>query len=116
MTEQKRLKSVLFVDFDNIYLGLRQLDEDAAEQFASNPAHWLKWLEEGMPGMTGPEELQGRGRDILIRQCYLNPRGFQQYRPYFTRSAFSVAGCPSLTSQIGPMSEDSVAGLAHSFR
>ena len=99
MTEQKRLKSALFVDFDNIYLGLRQLDEDAAEQFASNPAHWLKWLEEGMPGMTGPEELLHRKRDILIRQCYLNPRGFQQYRPYFTRSAFSVVDCPSLTSQ-----------------
>ena len=99
MTEQKRLKSALFVDFDNIYLGLRQLDEDAAEQFASNPAHWLKWLEEGMPGMTGPEEMQHRQRDILIRQCYLNPRGFQQYRPYFTRSAFSVVDCPSLTSQ-----------------
>ncbi len=99
MTEQKRLKSALFVDFDNIYLGLRQLDEDAAEQFASNPAHWLKWLEEGMPGLTGPEELQGRERDILIRQCYLNPRGFQQYRPYFTRSAFAVVDCPSLTSQ-----------------
>ena len=99
MTEYKRLKSALFVDFDNIYLGLRQLDEDAAEQFASNPAHWLKWLEDGMPGMDGPEELQQRQRDILIRQCYLNPRGFQQYRPYFTRSAFSVVDCPSLTSQ-----------------
>jgi len=99
MTEQKRLKSALFVDFDNIYLGLRQLDEDAAEQFASNPTHWLQWLEEGMPGMNGTEELQGRKRDILIRQCYLNPRGFQQYRPYFTRSAFSVVDCPSLTSQ-----------------
>ncbi len=99
MTEQKRLKSALFVDFDNIYLGLRQLDEDAAEQFASNPAHWLKWLAEGMPGLSGPEELQNRQRDILIRQCYLNPRGFQQYRPFFTRSAFSVVDCPSLTSQ-----------------
>ncbi len=99
MTEQKRLKSALFVDFDNIYLGLRQLDEDAAEQFASNPAHWLKWLEEGMPGMNGPEGFQQQQRDILIRQCYLNPRGFQQYRPYFTRSAFSVVDCPSLTSQ-----------------
>jgi hypothetical protein len=99
MTENKRLKSALFVDFDNIYLGLRQLDEDAAEQFASNPAHWLKWLEEGMPGLTGPEEFQHHQRDILIRQCYLNPRGFQQYRPYFTRSAFSVVDCPSLTSQ-----------------
>jgi hypothetical protein len=98
MTEQKRLKSALFVDFDNIYLGLRQLDEDAAEKFASNPAHWLKWLEEGMPGLADQGKTSEK-RDILIRQCYLNPRGFQQYRPYFTRSAFSVVDCPSLTSQ-----------------
>jgi len=74
MTEQKRLKSALFVDFDNIYLGLRQLDEDAAEQFASNPAHWLKWLEEGMPGMNGPENLQGQKRDILILGSAISTR------------------------------------------
>ena len=97
-TEQKHLKSALFVDFDNIYLGLRQLDEDAAEQFASNPAHWLKWMEDGMPGLVEEGQTDEK-RDILIRQCYLNPRGFQQYRPYFTRSAFSVVDCPSLTSQ-----------------
>ena len=99
MTEQNRLKSALYVDFDNIYLGLRQLDEEAAEQFASNPSHWLKWLEEGMPGLTGAGSDPQPKRDILIRQCYLNPRGFQQYRPYFTRSSFSVVDCPSLTSQ-----------------
>jgi len=99
MTEKKRLKSALFVDFDNIYLGLRQLDEDAAEQFAANPAHWLAWLEEGMPGMPEEQVQASAQRDILIRKCYLNPRDFQRYRPFFTRSAFSVVDCPSLTSQ-----------------
>ena len=99
MTEKSRLKSALFVDFDNIYLGLRQLDEDAAEQFAANPAHWLKWLEEGMPGMPEGKGQASAERDILIRKCYLNPRDFQRYRPFFTRSAFSVVDCPSLTSQ-----------------
>ncbi len=99
MNETKRLKSALFVDFDNIYLGLRQLDEEAAEQFAANPAHWLQWLEEGMPGMPDEKAQAGAHRDILIRKCYLNPRDFQSYRPFFTRSAFSVVDCPSLTSQ-----------------
>jgi len=99
MAEKKRLKSALFVDFDNIYLGLRQLDEDAAEQFAANPAHWLAWLEEGMPGMPEGQGQASAQRDILIRKCYLNPRDFQRYRPFFTRSAFSVVDCPSLTSQ-----------------
>ncbi len=97
------LKSALFIDFDNIYLGLRQLDEYAAEVFASKPNLWLKWLEEGMPGMEtagggSPLPPQPR-REILIRRCYLNPRDFHRYRPYFTRSAFSVVDCPSLTSQ-----------------
>lgn len=96
------LKSALFIDFDNIYLGLRQLDEYAAEVFASKPSTWLKWLENGMPGFenagggTTPPQPQ---RDILIRRSYLNPRDFHRFRPYFTRSAFSTVDCPSLTSQ-----------------
>ncbi|NOZ70770.1 MAG: NYN domain-containing protein [Chloroflexi bacterium] len=101
-TQHPPLKAALFVDFDNIYLGLRQLDEYAAEVFASKPADWLKWLEDGMPGLEGnngaPHALQPK-RNILIRRCYLNPRDFHRYRPYFTRSAFSVVDCPSLTSQ-----------------
>jgi hypothetical protein len=42
---------------------------------------------------------------VLIRQCYLNPRSFHQFRPYFTRSAFSVIDCPPLTLQ-GKTSSD----------
>ncbi len=99
MNNPKRLKTALFVDFDNIYLGLRQLDEDAAEQFASNPASWLTWLIQGMPGMPEGHAQVNIQRDILIRKCYLNPRDFQRYRPFFTRTAFSVVDCPSLTSQ-----------------
>lgn len=98
--QPQKLKTALFVDFDNIYLGLKQLDETAAERFASDPARWLAWMERGMP--TGEETHAGGEpleRRLLIRRCYLNPRDFSRYRPNFTRGAFNVIDCPSLTQQ-----------------
>ena len=91
------VRSALFVDFDNIYLGLQREDPNAAEQFATNPSHWLHWLQESLP--LDSEELGGRQkRKILFRRCYLNPSQFGRFRPYFTRSAFEVVDCPPLTS------------------
>ncbi len=97
------IKSALFVDFDNIYIGLSKTDPLAAERFASDPARWLSWLERGGPGT--PDALasrngdqQARRRTVLIRRCYPNPdAGFRRYRSYFTSSAFSVIDCPTLT-------------------
>lgn len=93
------VKSALFVDFDNIYIGLSKTDPLAAERFASDPARWLAWLEQGLPAIPG-ETSPGsqRRRSILIRRCYPNPdAGFRRYRSFFTSSAFSVIDCPSLT-------------------
>lgn len=95
------VKSALFVDFDNIYIGLSKTDPLAAERFASDPARWLAWLEKGLPAIPG-ETSQDLGlhrqRSILIRRCYPNPdAGFRRYRSFFTSSAFSVIDCPSLT-------------------
>jgi hypothetical protein len=91
------VRSALFVDFDNIYLGLQREDPNAAEQFATNPSHWLQWLQESLS--LDIEELGGRQkRKILSRRCYLNPSQFGRFRPYFTRSAFEVVDCPPLTS------------------
>ena len=93
------VKSALFVDFDNIYIGLSKTDPLAAERFASDPARWLAWLEKGLPGI--PPDSGGsplRRRSILIRRCYPNPdAGFRRYRSFFTSAAFSVIDCPSLT-------------------
>ena len=36
----RRLRCALFVDFDNVYIGLQRLDPSAAEAFASAPTHW----------------------------------------------------------------------------
>jgi NYN domain len=91
------VRSALFVDFDNIYLGLQREDPTAAEQFATNPSLWLHWLQESLP--IDSEDSAGRQkRKILFRRCYLNPSQFGRFRPYFTRSAFEVVDCPPLTS------------------
>ena len=92
------LKSALFVDFDNIYIGLGKNDPAAAERFAADPARWLAWLEEGLPARSSSPYDPPRRRSILIRRCYPNPdAGFRRYRSFFTSSAFSVTDCPTLT-------------------
>jgi hypothetical protein len=90
------LRSALFVDFDNIYLGLHREDPAAAEQFATYPSRWLLWLQDQLPLPLADSD--GRKRKILLRRCYLNPSQFGRFRPYFTRSAFEVVDCPPLTS------------------
>ncbi len=85
------VRSALFVDFDNIYLGLQNEDPRAAEQFATHPGRWLRWLQDDMP-TDSPLP-----RKILSRRCYLNPSQFSRFRPYFIRSAFEVVDCPPLT-------------------
>jgi hypothetical protein len=89
----RRLRCALFVDFDNVYIGLQRLDPVAAEAFASAPAHWLTALE------TGNDADGDFSRRFLVRACYLNPSVFSQFRPNFTRAGFSVVDCPSLTQQ-----------------
>ncbi len=89
----RRFRTALFVDFDNVYIGLQRLDPVAAEAFATNPAHWLSELESA-------SDSEGEfTRRFLVRACYLNPSRFSQFRPNFTRAGFQVVDCPSLTQQ-----------------
>jgi len=89
----RQLRCALFVDFDNVYIGLQRLDPRAADAFAGSPAHWLAALE------TGSDADGEFTRRFLVRSCYLNPSTFSQFRPNFTRAGFSVVDCPSLTQQ-----------------
>ncbi|WP_225753915.1 NYN domain-containing protein [Actinotalea sp. Marseille-Q4924] len=89
----RRLRCALFVDFDNVYIGLQRLDPTAAEAFATHPGHWLSGLE------SGTDDDGDFTRRFLVRACYLNPSVFSQFRPNFTRAGFSVVDCPSLTQQ-----------------
>lgn len=93
----QHVRSALFVDFDNIFINLQQIDNRYAVEFASSPDNWLRWLETEMPSVNLDNE--HTTRRILIRRCYLNPNAFSSYRPYFIRSAFEVVDCPPLTSR-----------------
>jgi len=92
MNGDKPLRSALFLDFDNIYLGLRKLDEEAADAFAKTPENWLTWLE---GGLDAPSVLSRR---FLIRNVYLNPAPFGMFRGIYIRAGFRTIDCPPLTS------------------
>lgn len=90
------MKSALFVDFDNIYSGLRQLDQATADRFARAPTEWVSWM---VNSLTLPEHVTGAAkRRILVRRCYLNPQAYQRFRPYFNLAGFEIIDCPALTS------------------
>jgi len=89
----RRLRSALFVDFDNVYLGLQRIDPEAAELFATEPGQWLDRLEHGVDADGAFQ------RRFLVRLCYLNPAPFSRFRPNFLRAGFRVIDCPSLTQQ-----------------
>lgn len=93
----RSLRSALFVDFDNIFIRLSELDMNIAKSFATRPIDWIAWLENSLPSYGGIET--GVKRNILVRRCYLNPKSFGNYRPYFIRGAFETVDCPSLTTQ-----------------
>jgi hypothetical protein len=91
------MKSALFVDFDNVYSGLRRLDQETADQFARNPTIWMNWLIKSleMPEPAAP----GAKRRVLVRRCYLNPQAYQRFRPSFNLAGFEIIDCPALTSE-----------------
>lgn len=91
------MKSALFVDFDNVYSGLRRLDPAMAERFAQKPQSWMQWLVSslGLPEHA-PEHARRR---VLVRRCYLNPQVYQRFRPSFNLAGFEIIDCPSLTSE-----------------
>ena len=101
------IKTALFIDFDNILLGLRNYSKEAALQFAREPHRWLAWIERGMPNS---EENGATGmllpRSVLLRHCYANPLTIDKFRSYFIRSAFSVIDCPTITGEPNKNSAD----------
>lgn len=91
------MKSALFVDFDNVYSGLRQLDPTCADRFARHPAQWMEWL---ISSLELPEHApKDAKRRVLVRRCYLNPQAYQRFRPSFNLAGFEIVDCPALTSE-----------------
>ncbi len=91
------MKTALFVDFDNVYSGLRQLDPACADRFARRPGDWMNWL---TSSLALPEHApEGARRRVLVRRCYLNPQAYQRFRPSFNLAGFEIVDCPALTSE-----------------
>lgn len=87
-------RAAIFVDFDNVYTGLKMLEPAAAERFATDPGHWITAIAEAADGIEGRTRMR-----FLIRNCYLNPAIYSKYRSFWTRAGFRVIDCPSLTQQ-----------------
>lgn len=91
------MKSAIFIDFDNVFSQLRQLQPSAAEQFARHPDVWMDWLKHSLE-LPEPH-IEGQRRRLLVRRCYLNPNWYQAYRHAFLRAGFEIVDCPPVTSQ-----------------
>lgn len=104
------IRAALFIDFDNVFLSLSQIDRRAGKVFAERPALWLDWLEAGRHGALGDDGGEPTPRRILVRNCYLNPAAFSAQRAFFTRAAFTVVDCPALTAR-GKNSADIVMAM-----
>jgi hypothetical protein len=91
------MKSALFVDFDNVYSGLRKVDQASADRFARRPMEWMNWV---VSSLGLPEHVaEGARRRVLVRRCYLNPQAYQRFRPAFNLAGFEIIDCPALTSE-----------------
>ncbi|MBP8272151.1 MAG: NYN domain-containing protein [Sphaerotilus sp.] len=91
------MKSALFVDFDNVYSGLRKLDPMIAERFGRQPLEWVQWLIKDLALPDGsPVDAQRR---LLVRRVYLNPQVYQRFRPSFNHGGFEIVDCPAMTSE-----------------
>ena len=91
------MKSALFVDFDNVYSGLRKLDPAIADRFARQPLEWVNWV---IGELELPDHAPaGARRRLLVRRCYLNPQVYQRFRPSFNLAGFEIIDCPALTSE-----------------
>jgi hypothetical protein len=91
------VKIALFVDFDNVYSGLRRISAEAAERFSRQPLRWLSWLTTGAEGESIDDTSRDRRR-VLVRRCYLNPVLYQKYRRPFHEAGFEIVDCPPMTA------------------
>lgn len=80
-----RVRSVLLVDFDNIYGA-------TSEDLVNGLANWLSWLEDG--ALSHRQER----RTFLRKRVYWNLQ-FDKYRPDFERAGFEAFNCRALAKR-----------------
>jgi hypothetical protein len=96
-------RAALFVDFENVHIGLSDSSPEAARAFATDPARWVRWMEQDLGSFRVDDDEMPR---VLLRRiCYLEPGRSGRYRSFFTRAGFRVVDCPPLT-RMGKNSAD----------
>ena len=76
------MKSALFVDFDNVYSGLRKLDQASADRFARRPTEWMNWV---IDSLALPEHArtcfeEALVEESLVEEVYLFEKVLGHYR------------------------------------
>lgn len=94
------MKTALFVDFDNVFSGLKKISSQYAERFARHPSRWLQWLTEDLERLPAVDRALASGghRRVLVRRCYLNPVMFSQFRRPIHEAGFEIVDCPPMTA------------------
>ncbi|WEK50628.1 MAG: NYN domain-containing protein [Candidatus Kaistia colombiensis] len=110
------IKSVLFVDYDSLYLSLRARDPGMARRFALRPGVWLEAIEAGL--LLEPRGEEATRRRILMRRCYADPKLLGKARAAFTGQGFQIVDCPPLPGRERNSAEihmvlDTLDALAH---
>lgn len=110
------IKSVLFVDYDSLYMSLRARDPGMARRFALRPGVWLEAIEQGL--LLDPRGDEPVRRRILMRRCYADPKLLGKARAAFTAQGFQIVDCPPLPGRERNSAEihmvlDTVDALAH---
>ncbi|MCX5579876.1 NYN domain-containing protein [Kaistia terrae] len=110
------IKSVLFVDYDSLYLSLRARDPGMARRFALRPGVWLEAIEAGL--LLEPRGEEATRRRILMRRCYADPTLLGKARTAFTGQGFQIVDCPPLPGRERNSAEihmvlDTIDALAH---
>ncbi|MCX5494700.1 NYN domain-containing protein [Kaistia dalseonensis] len=110
------VKSVLFVDYDSLYLSLRARDPGIARRFALRPQTWIEAIEAGL--LIEPRGETPVRRRILMRRCYADPKLLGKARPAFQSQGFQIVDCPPLPGRERNSAEiqmvlDTVDALGH---
>ena len=77
-----KINSALFIDFDNIFICASF--EEIGHSFVERISLWLKKL--------------SQTRHFNVKQVYMNPISFSQYRQPFLEHGFKVIDCPPVTT------------------
>lgn len=90
------MRSALFVDFENTYICLCDIDTELATAFSIEPELWLTRLLENLPPPPDLDPQVDPRRRILMRRSYLAPTR-NRAREAFVDAGFEVIDCPRLT-------------------